>query len=108
MKKRLRKLFTGMDPDNESDFNQQWKQHGGRKALNNFSRRTSNDMRSIMGGEGRRGRNDFNNNRMLNNDDGNSRSRRLNGNNNEERNLARGRFLSNSSSRSSSSRNSGY
>jgi len=107
------KMFTGMDPDNESDFNQQWKQHGGRKALNNFSRRTSNDMRSIMGGEGRRGRNDFNNNnnnnnRMLNNDDGNSRSRRLNGNNNEERNLARGRFLSNSSSRSSSSRNSGY
>merc|ERR1712188_309394 len=100
------KMFTGMDPDNESDFNQQWKQHGGRKALDNFSRRLSNDMRSIMGGEGRRGRNDFNNNnnRMLNNDDGNSRSRRLNGNNNEERNLARGRFLSNSSSRSSSSR----
>ena len=47
-------------------------------------------QRGIARGEGRRGRNDYNDN-----------------NNNEERNLARGRFLSNSSSRSSS-RNSGY
>merc|ERR1719502_409132 len=30
------KMFTGMDPDNEQDFDNQWRQHGGRKALENF------------------------------------------------------------------------
>merc|ERR1719158_2827876 len=34
------KMFTGMDPENEQEFNNRWQQHGGRKALNNFSRRT--------------------------------------------------------------------
>merc|ERR1711907_904358 len=113
------KMFTGMDPENEQHFDSQWRQHGGRKALENFGRRTSNDMRSLMGGfqnesnrmHGRRklgndvyhrGR-DRNDRQRIQNDEGRQRIRQT----------PNGRFLSddgynNAPPSSRSSRSSGY
>ena len=56
-----------MDPESEKDFNDQWNRHGGRKALQGFSRRTSNDMRSLMGGHMRGNNNRDNDRRRIGN-----------------------------------------
>jgi len=114
------KMFTGMDPDNETDFNNDWRSHGGRKALNDFSRQSRNNMQSLMGGMG-------NNNNMMNNNNRRSlrnSSRNYNrdehsDNNNDNNNnrlgdrQGRGRFLPNNGetnypSSRNSSRSGGY
>jgi len=116
------KMFTGMDPDNEQDFDNQWRQHGGRKALQNFGRRASNDMKSLMGGfqnesnrlRGRRqlgndvynGGRDRNDRQRIQNDEGRQRIRQT----------PNGRFLSDANNNryndyppsSRSSRHNGY
>lgn len=108
------KMFTGMDPDNEQDFNDQWRNHGGRKALNDFSRQTRNNMRSLMGGMANNNRINNNDRRALRNSSRNNNRNEHNDNYNDynhnrlDDRRGRGRFLSNNGDTNShpSSRNS--